>query len=33
MTKEEVLELIMLEDLFTGENNAETKEWTRREDA
>ena len=33
MTKEEVLQLIKFEDLFTGDNNADTKEWLDREDA
>jgi len=32
MTKEELLHLIKTEDLFTGEGNADTKEWLDRED-
>jgi len=32
MTKYQVLQLIKFEDLFTGENNADTKEWLDRED-
>lgn len=32
MTKEELLHLIKTEDLFTGEDNADTKEWLDRED-
>ena len=32
MTKYQVLQLIKFEDLFTGENNADPKDWLDRED-